>query len=69
MNEAHRLDRHVIDPMLAHAPQDKTEAAYNRAMHMERRRQLAQIWADVLLEAGSDLGSGPIKFLHRLGPA
>jgi integrase len=56
MNEAHRVDRHVIDLMLAHAPQDKTEAAYNRAIHMERRRELAQLWADMLLEGAVDLG-------------
>ena len=55
MNEAHRPDRHVIDLMLAHAPQDKTEAAYNRALHMARRRELAQAWADLLLEGGADL--------------
>jgi integrase len=55
MNESHRSDRHVIDLMLAHAPQDKTEAAYNRALHMARRRELAQEWADMLLEGAADL--------------
>lgn len=50
MNERHRADRAVIDLMLAHAPDDATEAAYNRAAHMERRRELAQVWADLLLE-------------------
>jgi integrase len=55
MNEAFRSDRHVIDLMLAHAPKDKTEAAYNRAIHMERRRELAQLWADMLLENAIDL--------------
>ena len=57
MNEAHRLDRHVIDLMLAHAPQDKTEAAYNRAMHVGRRRELAQLWADLLLNEASTAAS------------
>lgn len=55
MNEAYPADRHIIDLMLAHAPQDKTEAAYNRALHMTRRRELAQLWADVLLEGAPDL--------------
>jgi hypothetical protein len=55
MNERHRPDRHVIDLMLAHAPQDKTEAAYNRALHMGRRRELAQQWADLLLEGAAEL--------------
>ena len=50
MNERHRADRHVSDPMLAHAPKDKVEGAYNRAAHLARRRQLAQEWADLLLE-------------------
>lgn len=50
MNERFRADRHVIDLMLAHVKKDRTEAAYNRAEHLERRRELAQIWADLLLE-------------------
>jgi hypothetical protein len=32
MNEHHRHDRHVIDLILAHAPKDQTESAYNRAL-------------------------------------
>lgn len=53
MNERYRADRHIIDLMLAHALQDKTEAAYNRAVHIERRRQLTQEWADLLLDGAS----------------
>ncbi len=49
MNERFRADRPIIDLMLAHAPKDRVEAAYNRALHMERRRELAQEWADLLL--------------------
>lgn len=41
-------DRAVIDLMLAHVDDD-VEAAYNRAAYMPRRRQLAQLWADMLL--------------------
>ena len=55
MNETFRSDRHVIDLMLAHAPKDKTEAAYNRALHMDRRRELAQMWADTLLDSAVDV--------------
>jgi hypothetical protein len=54
MNEQYRDDRQVIDLMLAHAPMDKTEAAYNRAAHMARRRELAQAWADMLLKDTPD---------------
>lgn len=55
-------DRAVIDLMLAHTPKaagrddatgalvSDSEAAYNRAAYMPRRRELAQEWADVLLE-------------------
>ena len=50
MNERNRSDRHVIDLMLAHSPDDPIEAAYNRALHMERRREIAQEWADLLMD-------------------
>lgn len=45
-------DRAIIDAMLAHKPKGMSgsEMAYNRAMHMGRRRELAQGWADVLTE-------------------
>ena len=49
MNERFPADRPVIDLMLAHAPKDKVEGAYNRAEHMDRRRELAQLWADLLM--------------------
>ena len=42
-------DRVVIDLMLAHV-QDGVEPTYNRAAYMERRRELAQEWADLLLK-------------------
>lgn len=49
MNERYPDDRAVIDLMLAHTPKDKVQAAYNRALYMTRRRELAQIWADLIL--------------------
>lgn len=49
MNERHPSDRFVIDLMLAHTSDNKVEAAYNRALHLERRRELAQLWADMLM--------------------
>lgn len=42
-------DRAIIDLMLAHM-RDDVEAAYNRAAYMERRRELACEWADLLDE-------------------
>ena len=50
MNERYPADRPIIDLMLAHVPKDKVEAAYNRAAHLARRRELAQIWADLITE-------------------
>lgn len=55
-------DRAVIDLMLAHLPQSRgsegrpgalvseSEGQYNRAAYMDRRRELAQEWADMLME-------------------
>ncbi|EKN01080.1 MULTISPECIES: integrase arm-type DNA-binding domain-containing protein [unclassified Acidocella] len=50
MNENFRADRQVIDLMLAHAPKNEVEGAYNRATHAARRRELAQAWADMLMD-------------------
>lgn len=43
-------DRAIIDAMLAHKPKglSGSEMAYNRALHMERRRELAKEWAGLL---------------------
>jgi len=46
--EGKEHDRKVIDLMLAHVPRGKVEGAYNRAAYMPRRRELAQIWAEML---------------------
>lgn len=43
-------DDGVIELMLAHVPENKVRAAYDRAGHMERRRELAQEWADMLIK-------------------
>ena len=50
MNERFPADRAIIDLMLAHVPKDKVEGAYNRAAHLQRRRELAQIWGDLIME-------------------
>lgn len=54
-------DRAIIDLMLAHKPQG-VEAIYNRAAYMTRRRELATIWADMLLD-----GLPPASSLLELG--
>lgn len=62
MNESFKEERAIIDLMLAHVPKDKVEAAYNRAEHIERRRDLAQRWADMLLDGfkpAASLAAGP----------
>jgi integrase len=45
------IDRLIIDLMLAHTPSGMSEAErlYNRAAYMERRRELAQSWADRIM--------------------
>ncbi|MBB4272768.1 tyrosine-type recombinase/integrase [Rhizobium mongolense] len=50
MNERYPADRAIVDLMLAHVPKDRVESAYNRALHIGRRKELAQLWADIILE-------------------
>lgn len=38
----------MIDPMLAHTQQG-VEPVYNRALYLPRRREIAQLWADLLM--------------------
>lgn len=62
MNERFPSDKSVIDLMLAHVPKDKVEGAYNRALRLTRRRELAQLWADLILDEArpaSELLAGP----------
>ena len=42
-------DDAVIELMLAHIPENKVKAAYDRAGHMERRRELQQEFSDLLM--------------------
>ena len=61
-------DRAIIDLMLAHKPPG-TEAVYNRAAYMRRRRELAQEWADLLCEGltpAADLVEGLRKYQPTL---
>jgi integrase len=50
-------DRSVIDLMLAHVPREKVERAYNRAAYMDRRRELAVIWANMVTPELSPLSA------------
>jgi integrase len=50
MNESYPADKPIIDLMLAHIPKDRVEGAYNRAQHLSRRKELAQLWADTILK-------------------
>ena len=63
MNERRPEDRYVIDLMLAHVSKDKVEAAYNRSLHLEKRREIAQNWADLLLEK-----CVPATSITQIGP-
>ena len=48
----HGFNRDAIERQLAHAPDDKVRAIYNRAEFMVERRQMLQAWADWVV-AGS----------------
>ncbi|KPF91899.1 integrase [Novosphingobium sp. AAP83] len=50
-------DRLILDLMLAHTPSgiSGNELRYHRAEYMERRRELATIWADLILEDAVEL--------------
>ncbi|MEA3042951.1 MAG: hypothetical protein QOH47_789 [Sphingomonadales bacterium] len=48
LNERFPEDQALIDQALAHAGKGKVEAAYNRAQHQARMRDLFQRWADLL---------------------
>lgn len=50
MNEKYPDLYRVIDAQLAHKVKDEVEGAYNRAAYLQRRRELLQEWADMLLE-------------------
>jgi integrase len=51
-------DRMIIDLMLAHTPKgmSASELRYNRAAYMPRRRELAQRWADMVMEGAIPVG-------------
>ncbi|MBO1325273.1 integrase arm-type DNA-binding domain-containing protein [Acetobacter sp. TBRC 12305] len=54
MNERHPQDHAVIELMLAHVSRDKVAGAYNRALHLSRRRELSRIWMELILEGQVD---------------
>lgn len=54
MNEAFPADNRIIETMLAHKVKGDVEGAYNQAQYIRRRRELAQAWADMLLDGFSE---------------
>ena len=64
------LERLIIDLMLAHVPKglSETEQRYNRAAYMDRRREIAQLWADWIMEgqmSSTELLEGPRRPLSK----
>ncbi|MCW2411992.1 MULTISPECIES: tyrosine-type recombinase/integrase [unclassified Sphingobium] len=49
LNEECPTEKDVIDQALAHVSTNKVEAAYNRAEHLARRRDLFCRWAELLM--------------------
>jgi hypothetical protein len=60
------IDRLIIDLMLAHTPSgmSHTELVYNRQAYMERRRELGEEWAALILE-GADPASALVVGRRR----
>jgi integrase len=58
LNGTHRYHPDVIERQLAHGDRDAVRAAYNRAQHLEARREMMQHWADYL-----DAQSGRIPLI------
>ncbi|MFZ1180907.1 MAG: tyrosine-type recombinase/integrase [Herbaspirillum sp.] len=50
------FNRDAIERQLAHSPEDKVRAAYNRAEYLPQRRALRQAWADWLTSCHLDAG-------------
>ncbi len=55
LQEEQQIDRLHIDRQLAHVPETKVAAAYNRAEYLKERTALMQTWADMLQGAGMSL--------------
>lgn len=68
--DRYSLDRLIIDLMLAHKPvgMSAEEFTYNRHAYMERRRELAEEWAELILPLALppvDLLGGPRRRPYR----
>ncbi|CAI3947185.1 Integrase/recombinase [Commensalibacter communis] len=50
MNEHFPRESYLFEKMLSHQEKNKVEAAYNRAQHLERRKEYFQFWADLLFK-------------------
>lgn len=69
----------VVDRQLAHAPANKVDAAYDRAMFLDDRRKMMQEWADYLerlehnrIHSGFTIAAArlePLEVLRPLRPA
>ena len=52
------FDKDAIERQLAHSPEDKVRAAYNRAEYMKVRRPMMQAWADWLDKPDPSVSQG-----------
>ena len=69
-NDRYNLDRLIIDLMLAHKPigMSAEEFTYNRSAYMDRRREIAESWATLLLEGAmppAEVMNGPRRSAYR----
>jgi len=49
-------DREVIERHLAHGSDEELGSAYDRATFLNQRRQMIQLWADLLDDLAADTG-------------
>jgi integrase len=55
LQEEKGVERIHIDRQLAHVPETKVAAAYNRAEYISSRTDLMEVWGEMLKEAGMTL--------------
>lgn len=56
----------IIERQLAHEERNKTRASYNRAMYMDERRVMMQVWADMIDEISAETSNNSLQFIKAL---
>jgi hypothetical protein len=62
-------DRDVIERHLAHVSDEELGDSYDRATFLSQRREMVQLWADLLDDLAANKPSAVAVDLHRVSPA